>query len=90
MLHGCHELLYVGQLAFFKAPHILAEVITSLLSRHPTLCMTWVCKRGASCSRNPLGCEDVRNRVSFRNWMSQDDLIDVLDEHGIFSVPIFF
>lgn len=84
------RILYVGQLAFFKAPHILAEVITSLLSRHPTLCMTWVCSEEHHVAAIRLVGEDVRNRVSFRNWMSQDDLIDVLDEHGIFLFPSFF
>ena len=84
------RLLYVGQYAFVKAPQMLAKTVASLLSKHAHLTMTWVCSHEHHPAIRDLLPESVRARVKLVNWMSQDALIDVLDEHGIFLFPSFF
>lgn len=84
------RLLYVGQLAFFKAPQMLAQAVSALLRNHPETSMTWVCGQVHHDAARDLLAENVRPRVTFLDWMSQDALVDVLDQHGIFLFPSFF
>ncbi len=85
-----HRLLYVGQLAFFKAPRMLARVVSTLLAKHMALTMTWVCSREHHLQAIDLLDPDVRSRVTLLDWMSQDQLLSVLDQHGVFLFPSFF
>jgi glycosyltransferase involved in cell wall biosynthesis len=84
------RMLYVGQLAFFKAPMMLATTVSQLLTAHPDLSMTWVCSRTHHNAARQLLAESVRSRVTFLDWMSQDELMSVLDQHGLFLFPSFF
>jgi glycosyltransferase involved in cell wall biosynthesis len=84
------RLLYVGQLAFFKAPRVLAECISEVLASRPHATMTWVCSREHHAAARGLLAPPVHARVTFLDWMSQDDLRDVLDRHGVFLFPSFF
>jgi len=84
------RMLHVSQYAFFKAPMILGEVVSKLLTQRPDLCFTWVC--GAKHHPQALAhfAPEVRARISLVDWMPQDCLIDVYDRHGIFLFPSFF
>jgi glycosyltransferase involved in cell wall biosynthesis len=84
------RLLYVGQLAFFKAPAILGQAVSRILRRAPDATMTWVCGRGQHETARDLIDNDVRARVTFVDWMPQVELIDVFDRHGLFLFPSFF
>ncbi|MFT3807424.1 glycosyltransferase family 4 protein [Arenimonas sp.] len=84
------KLIYVGQLAFFKAPMVLASSVVSILEQRPTATMTWVCGAVHHEAARQLLPASVRERVSFLDWMPQDALITVLDQHGIFLFPSFF
>ncbi|MGA2616476.1 MAG: glycosyltransferase family 4 protein [Thermoguttaceae bacterium] len=84
------RLLYVGQLAFFKAPMMLAQAVSMVLRERPGATMTWVCSRKHHAEARWLLDEDVRSRVAFLDWMTQEELIGVLDRHGVFLFPSFF
>jgi glycosyltransferase involved in cell wall biosynthesis len=84
------RILYVGQLAFFKAPMILADAFERILAERPQATLTWVCAasshREAAALLGPLG----RQRVTFHDWVPQQQLIEVYDSHGLFLFPSFF
>lgn len=82
--------LYVGQLAFFKAPHILAEVVTDSLQRIPTATFTWICGISHHAEASNLFPESIRSRVHFVDWMPQEKLISFIDQHGLFLFPSYF
>lgn len=84
------RLLYVGQLAFFKAPMIVARIVTSLLEARPDLTMTWVCSQSHHSEVRSLLSPVVQSRVTLSDWRPQRDLVQIYDEHGIFLFPSFF
>ncbi|HET6426665.1 MAG TPA: glycosyltransferase family 4 protein [Planctomycetaceae bacterium] len=84
------RLLYVGQFAFVKAPQMVAAAVSTLLEKHPELTMTWVCSGDHHSAARDLLSEPARGRVTFLEWMPQDQLLTILDEHGIFLFPSFF
>jgi len=81
------RMLYVGQNVFYKGVNCLSEIVTNLLRERPDLSMTWVCN--ASDHKNALSHfpSDTRNRVRMVGWGTQQELIDTLDEHGLFIFP---
>ena len=84
------RLLYVGQMAFFKAPTVLGRAVSLILRQAPDATMTWVCGRGQSEAALGLIDSDVHARVTTIEWMTQAELIDVFDQHGMFLFPSFF
>jgi glycosyltransferase involved in cell wall biosynthesis len=84
-----HKILYVGQFAFVKAPIICAEAINNLITLHPQLEFTWVCSKVHHSEVLNLLSEKARDKVVVLDWMSQKQLIELYDEHGIFIFPSF-
>jgi glycosyltransferase involved in cell wall biosynthesis len=85
------KILYVGQFAFFKAPMVLARAVERILTTFPRATMTWVCdKTHHGEARGLFENRNVVERVSFKEWRDQSDLLPLFDEHGIFLFPSFF
>lgn len=84
------RVLYVGQFAFFKAPAINAEAINRLAARDPELRFTWVCERGHHTDVRALLTSDANARAELLHWMSQDELRETYDRHGLFLFPSYF
>ena len=84
------RLLNIGQIAFFKGPKFLGEVVSLVLKEMPDVTMTWVCSPGDHAAARELIDPAVRQRVAFRPWMEQEELGEVLDEHGVFLFPSLF
>jgi glycosyltransferase involved in cell wall biosynthesis len=84
------RLLYIGQLAFFKAPTMLGRAVSAVLRQRSDAVMTWVCDREHHSTARSMLDEDVCSRVTFLDWMPQKDLISVYDQHGVFLFPSFF
>ena len=82
--------LYVGQYAFIKAPIILAQTLAMVLSACPAVTMTWVCSRAHHAKVRGLLPENLLSRVRLCDWIAQEKLIQVYDEHGLFLFPSFF
>ncbi len=84
------KMLYVGQLAFFKAPMMLARAVSAILEKHRDMTMTWVCSQTHHAAAAELLSPSVRQQVTFLDWTSQESLQAILDEHGLFLFPSFF
>jgi glycosyltransferase involved in cell wall biosynthesis len=83
------HVLYVSQFAFFKAPALVAEAIQQLAQRFPHAHFTWVCDTQHHPEvRARLGA--VAQRCRLLGWMSQQQLCDVYDAHGIFLFPSLY
>ncbi len=85
-----NRLLYVGQYAFLKAPHILADAVNKLLTLNDEILFTWVCDRQDHDKIMHLFTPKVLNRVHLLNWLPQNELVSIFDSHGIFLFPSFF
>ena len=84
------RLLYVGQFSFIKGPHLLAEIFTTVLKRHPDVHATWVTAEDAHATIRELVSSDVHDRLNLVPWMAQDELIQTYQSHGVFVFPSFF
>ena len=84
------RILYVGQLAFFKAPHVLAESLNLILRKNANATATWVCGALHHPQAIQMFSEDIRQRVTLVNWMDQAELLPLLDDHGTFVFPSYF
>ena len=69
---------------------ILASVLNRLSHLEPDLQFTWVCSNQHHSEVRNLLEKPVLDRLTLLDWMDQDRLIDVYDEHGIFLFPSFF
>ena len=83
------HVLYAGQAAFFKAPHVLAEVFSRLAARQAGLRFTWCCPAEAHAACRRLLAGPARDQVEFIGWLPQDELVRLYDRHGIFVFPTF-
>jgi glycosyltransferase involved in cell wall biosynthesis len=88
--HRLRRVLHVGQFAFFKAPMIVAEVMNRLSSGVDNVELTWVCSKKHHPQIREMLDERTRERVSLLDWMTQDELMQVYDQHGLFLFPSFF
>ena len=85
------RVLYVGQFAFIKAPMILVEVVERVLSAMPEATFTWVCnKRHYAEAKSLFQKKEILQRVTFQDWLGQNNLQRIYDEHGLFLFPSFF
>ncbi len=84
-----NHVLYVSQYAFFKAPMIVAEVINLLSKANERLQFTWVCAQQNHAEVQELLSPEALQRIDLLDWMPQDELMRVYDEHGIFLFPSF-
>ena len=81
------RVLYVGQYAFVKAPTVVAAAMKRLAAADAAAQFTWVCDRSHhDAVRELLG----GTPVELLHWMSQDELRDVYDTHGIFLFPSYY
>ncbi|MFU8781180.1 MAG: glycosyltransferase family 4 protein [Kiritimatiellia bacterium] len=84
------RVLYVGTSAFVKGVHIVAAVFSRLSEQCPALSFTWCCpaEKFAECRLllNPA----CRDKVRFVNWVTQEELVRLYDENGIFLFPSLY
>ena len=84
------RVLYVGQFAFVKAPMITAGAINRLIASDRELQVTWVCARADHGHARALLNFAAAERTELRPWMTQEELREVYDHHGVFLFPSFF
>ena len=84
------KLLHVGGFAYFKGVHAIAGAANELLADDASLAMTWVCRLQEHESVRALLSPTVRHRVDLRAWVPQEQLVQILDTHGIFLMPSLF
>lgn len=85
-----NKLLHVGGFAYFKGVHAIAEAANELLANDTVLEMTWVCRHQEHESVRALLSPTIRHRVDLRAWVPQEELVPMMDDHGIFLMPSLF
>jgi len=81
------KLLYVGQLTYFKGPHVLAEALRTILTAQPDASLTWVCSATDHQQVRALLDPATASRVHLLDWRKHDELMEVYDAHGLFLFP---
>lgn len=84
------RVLYVGQFAFIKGPHRVAEVFGRLASADERLTFTWVCSAQHHEQVRSMCSPALRPRLRLLDWRDQSELRSIYDEHGIFVFPSLF
>ncbi len=84
------RLLHIGGFAYFKGVHAVGRAVSVLLQQDPALRMTWVCRQEEHEQARSLLLPDVRPRVDFVPWVTQERLVEIFDNHGIFLMPSLF
>jgi len=83
------RILYVGQFAFFKGPHVLVRVINKVLMEQQGMSFTWVCGKEHHANIRRMLDDRIGERVQLLEWMSQKELADVYASHGLFIYPSY-
>ena len=81
------RILYVGQMAFYKGPHVLAKVVNRVLKENQALQFTWVLAASDHMQAWALIDPAVMPRVELKDRVGVDVLVDLYDSHGIFVFP---
>jgi glycosyltransferase involved in cell wall biosynthesis len=84
------RLLYVANYHFAKGPYAVAKAVTKLLTADPMLEMTWICHPADHDRVRSLLDKSLVARVRLLGWMSQNELVQEFDEHGVFLYPSLF
>ena len=84
------RILYVGQYSFIKGPDILAAILNRILPANPQLEMTWVTAESAHPEIRFRLDSSILDRVKLLNWVPQEKLLPLYDDHGVFVFPSFF
>lgn len=84
------KLLYVGQFSFIKGPDILIDVLNQVMANDKSLTMTWVTAKSAHTEIYGRLAEAIRDRIQLRPWVPQEQLLPLLDSHGVFLFPSLF
>jgi len=80
-------ILHVGQFAFFKGPHLVANIINRVFDQFQNVHLTWVTS-AQGCQQAPSLIDTKhRHRVKFVSWGTQDELLHIFDDHGLFLFP---
>lgn len=77
------RLLHVGQYSFIKGPGLLAAAAGRILAADDEARLTWVCGRAHHKLVRALFPPELLGRLDMRDWMPQDELLPLYDEHGL-------
>ncbi len=85
-----NRMLYVGNYAYAKGIHAVAQSVSLLLQMNSEARFTWVIPDNAH--QQALHSVDpaARDRVETIGWCSQSDLLNMYDQHGILLFPSLF
>lgn len=81
------RILYVGQFAFYKGPHILVRVINQVLKARQEMGFTWVLPEKDHGLAKALLDPGVMSRVDLVGRVDVMALVGLYDTHGIFVFP---
>jgi len=81
------KLLYVGNFTRVKGGDVLWKAGTLLLRRFPELTLTIVTGQADHANAIAGFGADVAVRVRLRDWVSQNELMTVYDQHGLQIIP---
>jgi glycosyltransferase involved in cell wall biosynthesis len=84
------RLLYVAGFNYVKGPQLVARSVNALAARGADFDFSWVCRGDEQARARALLSPAAASRTHFLAWMSQRDLRDQYDAHGIFLYPSLF
>lgn len=84
------RILYVAGFNFAKDPYVVAKAFNVLAEADRSLHFTWVSRQEEQAQIKSLLKGRAQDVVELRGWMSQEELVEVYDSHGIFIYPSFF
>jgi glycosyltransferase involved in cell wall biosynthesis len=84
------RILHVGGFAYWKGVHAVAAAVNRLFAASSRGRMTWVCRPEEHAQVRALLDPGVADRVELHGWMSQAQLREVYDDHGVFLCPSLF
>ncbi|MGQ0799759.1 MAG: glycosyltransferase family 4 protein [Pseudomarimonas sp.] len=82
--HRLQRLLHVGQHSVIKGAPLMVAAVEAALNGNPELSFTWLCSRTHHPEALGLFRPQFRVRVSMQDWAAQQDLLKLLDSHGVF------
>jgi len=86
----CQRLLFVGQTVFFKGASLLPTIVERVLAQNPGASFTCVTSQTAHSQFVQSMPVHLRPRVALEPWTSQEQLLRIIDQHGIFVFPTLF
>ena len=84
------RILYVGGFAYWKAPQTVAAVANEIFQKTTDATLTWVCMENDHSAVLSLLTPNAREHTRLIGWVSQEELLRVYDENGIFICPSLF
>jgi len=84
------RILHVGGFAYWKGVHAVAQVANSVLGGPANVEMTWVCRRDDHPRVRELLSPEANAAIRLVDWVPQDQLRLIFDQHGIFLCPSLF
>ncbi|MEZ5942728.1 MAG: glycosyltransferase family 4 protein [Planctomycetaceae bacterium] len=88
--HAWKKILHVGQFAFVKGSTLIPEIMNRVLQEHRDASFTWVCSQDHHRWIHDRIDPSIAPRVNLLDWMPAQELLGVIDSHGIFFFPSFF
>jgi glycosyltransferase involved in cell wall biosynthesis len=84
------RILHVGGFSYWKGVHAVAAAANMLFQHDRNIKMTWVCRAAEHDQVKNLLTPAACARVEFMDWRSQQDLLAIYDQHGIYICPSLF
>lgn len=84
------RLLHVGGFAYWKDPSATAEATNRILESDLEARMTWVCPAASHGHIRQMLSPGASGRTTLVDWVSQAQLVNICDAHGIFLFPSLF
>jgi glycosyltransferase involved in cell wall biosynthesis len=81
------RILHVSQLSANKGGLVMKDVAAQVLAARPEASMTWVCPASSHDGILSDLPDELRTRVTLRDWTSRESLMTLFDAHGIFLFP---
>jgi glycosyltransferase involved in cell wall biosynthesis len=81
------KILYVGNVTRIKGGDVLWKAGAEILRRFPQLTLTIVTSRADHANAIAGFAADVAERIRFQEWVGQNELMNIYDQHGLQIIP---
>jgi glycosyltransferase involved in cell wall biosynthesis len=81
------RLLYIGNFCSPKAPEVVAQIFRNVIDSNSECQATWVCPSEFHAKARSLVGPSASEAITFLDWMPRQQLISLLDQHGLLLYP---
>lgn len=78
------RLITITQYSTIKGPVFIAAAVEQAMAVDPQIELTWVCDARHHSAVRALFRVEFQSRVHLRGWRGQEELLALIDQHGIF------